>query len=130
MIMSNNYTFAQQNSIFLNQIDSVLPANEVFNISFQESKNNLEINWKIEKGYYLYLNSIKVTINKDDVAYQILDSELFEHEDEFFGKTTIIKNKFKISLESIGIKGDKNMEIYYQGCSERGFCYPIQTFKI
>ena len=128
--MSNNYTFAQQNSIFLNQIDSVLPANEVFNISFQESKNNLEINWKIEKGYYLYLNSIKVTINKDDVAYQILDSELFEHEDEFFGKTTIIKNKFKISLGSIGIKGDKNMEIYYQGCSERGFCYPIQTFKI
>jgi len=34
--MGNNYTFSQQNSIFLNQIDSVLPANEVFIISFEE----------------------------------------------------------------------------------------------
>ena len=38
LIVCNNYTFSQQNSIFLNQIDSVLPANEVFIISFEESQ--------------------------------------------------------------------------------------------
>ena len=130
LIVCNNYTFSQQNSIFLNQIDSVLPADEVFIISFEESKNDLEINWKIEKGYYLYLNSIKVTKIKDVIDYQIIESELFEHEDEFFGKTKIIRNKFKISIENVGSDASNDMEIHYQGCSDKGFCYPMQTFKI
>ena len=107
-----------------------MPANEVFIISFEESKNDLKINWKIEKGYYLYLNSIKVTKIKDVIDYQIIESELFEHEDEFFGKTMIIRNKIKITIENVDLDGSKDMKIRYQGCSDKGFCYPIQTFKI
>ena len=42
----------------------------------------------------------------------------------------IIRNKFKISIENVGSDASNDMEIHYQGCSDKGFCYPMQTFKI
>ena len=96
------------------------------------SKNNknLQINWHIEEGYYLYLNSVGVEIDKNKGKYKIISANLYDHEDEFFGKTKIIRNKLRISINNIEISDNKDIDIYYQGCSDKGFCYPVQNLKI
>ena len=66
ILTTNNPIFAEQNSKFFNEIEEILPAKEVFKITFVESNKNLEINWSIEKGYFknffcwqYFLNFIK-----------------------------------------------------------------------
>ena len=130
ILTANNLIFAEQNSKFFNEIEEILPAKEVFKISFLENNINLEINWNIEEGYYLYLNSIGIEIDKNKGKYKIISANLYDHEDEFFGKTKIIRNKLKISINNLEISDNKNVNVYYQGCSDKGFCYPIQNLKI
>ena len=130
ILTANNLIFAEQNSKFFNEIEEILPAKEVFKITFVESNKNLEINWSIEKGYYLYLNSVGIEIDKNKGKYKIISANLYDHEDEFFGKTKIIRNKLKISINNLEIIDNKDIDIYYQGCSDKGFCYPVQNLKI
>ena len=124
----NNFIFAEQNSKFFNQIDEILPAKDVFKITFTKNNKNLKINWKIEEGYYLYLNSVDIKINANKRKYRIISANLYDHEDEFFGKTKIIKNLYKISFK-VPQSGTKT-KLFYQGCSEKGFCYPVQSINI
>tara|TARA_B100000965_G_scaffold309974_1_gene269293 strand:+ start:1687 stop:2106 length:420 start_codon:yes stop_codon:yes gene_type:complete len=130
ILIANTPIFAEQNSNFFNKINEVLPAKEVFKITYEENNKNLEINWNIEEGYYLYLNSVDIKINKNKRKYKIISGNLYDHEDEFFGKTKIIRNKFKISIKNLEISDNNNIDIYYQGCSDKGFCYPIENLKI
>ena len=130
ILTANNLIFAEKNSKFFNQIDEILPAKEVFKITFEENKKNLKINWKIEEGYYLYLNSVAIKINANKRKYRIISANLYDHEDEFFGKTKIIRNKLEISIKNLEISDNKDVDIYYQGCSDKGFCYPVQNLKI
>ena len=101
ILTANNLILAEQNSKFFNEIEEMLPAKEVFKISFLENNKNLEINWHIEEGYYLYLNSVGIEIDKNKGKYKIISANLYDHEDEFFGKTKIIRNKLKISINNL-----------------------------
>ena len=130
ILTANNLIFAEQNSKFFKEIEEILPAKEVFKITFLENSKDLEINWHIEEGYYLYLNSVVIEIDKNKGKYKIISANLYDHEDEFFGKTKIIRNKLKISINNLEISDNKNIDIYYQGCSDKGFCYPVQNLKI
>ena len=130
ILTANNVIIAEQNSKFFSEIEEILPAKEVFKITFLENNENLEINWNIEEGYYLYLNSVGIEIDKNKGKYKIISANLYDHEDEFFGKTKIIRNKLKISINNLEISDNKDIDIYYQGCSDKGFCYPVQNLKI
>ena len=121
---------AEQNSKFFSEIEEILPAKEVFKITILENNKNLEINWNIQEGYYLYLDSVGIEIDRNKGKYKIISANLYDHEDEFFGKTKIIRNKLKISINNLEISDNKNIDIYYQGCSDKGFCYPVQNLKI
>ena len=121
---------AEQNSKFFSEIEEILPAKEVFKITILENNKNLEINWNIQEGYYLYLDSVGIEIDRNKGKYKIISANLYDHEDEFFGKTKIIRNKLKISINNLEISDNKDIDIYYQGCSDKGFCYPVQNLKI
>ena len=98
-------------------------------MSFSEDGGILKVNWSIEDGYYLYFDSI--LINKENqkiVDFDVTDGLIIDHEDEFFGETKIIRNILEIS--SIEEIETSLIEIAYQGCSDRGFCYPIQNKNI
>ena len=60
-----------------------------------------------------------------NLEFKIDEGNIIEHEDEFFGKTQIIRDSLKISLNNvINIEETK---VFYQGCADKGFCYPIQS---
>jgi len=130
ILTANNVIIAEQNSKFFSEIEEILPAKEVFKITILENNKNLEINWNIQEGYYLYLDSVGIEIDRNKGKYKIISANLYDHEDEFFGKTKIIRNKLKISINNLEISDNKEINIYYQGCSDKGFCYPVQNLKI
>ena len=130
ILTANNEIIAEQNSKFFSEIEEILPAKEVFKMTILENNKNLEINWNIQEGYYLYLDSVGIEIDKNKGIYKIISANLYDHEDEFFGKTKIIRNKLKISINNLEISDNKEINIYYQGCSDKGFCYPVQNLKV
>ena len=54
------------NDIF-NEVNKVLPAEKVFLIENSQTNKNFQISWTIKDGYYMYLDSIKVKNNQNDV---------------------------------------------------------------
>ncbi len=128
-LLCGGYTKADQNiSLMYLQDNEIKPADEVFVMSYSEDVGVLKVNWSIEDGYYLYFDSILIKENQEIVDFDVTDGMIIGHEDEFFGETKIIRNILEISsIEDI----ETNLiEITYQGCSDRGFCYPVQNKNI
>mgnify|MGYP006252212909 FL=1 len=97
-------------------------------MSYSEDEGVLKVNWSIEDGYYLYFDSILIKENQKIVDFDVTDGMIIDHEDEFFGETKIIRNILEISSKE---EIETNfIEIAYQGCSDRGFCYPVQNKNI
>ena len=128
-LLCGGFTKADQNiSLMYLQDNEIKPADEVFVMSYSEDGDVLKVNWSIEDGYYLYFDSILIKENQKIVDFDVTDGMIIDHEDEFFGETKIIRNILEISsIEEI----ETNLiEITYQGCSDRGFCYPVQNKNI
>ena len=118
---------AEEESLFNLKNNEILPADEAFKLETSLVQDTLKIKWLIGDEYYLYLDSIIVKANKELVKHEILDAKILDHEDIFFGKTKILKDKFVISIKNSSYR---SLEVSYQGCSEQGFCYPIQKVTI
>ena len=128
-LLCGGHTKADQDISFMYlQDNEIKPADEVFVMSYSEDGGVLKVNWSIEDGYYLYFDSILIKENQEIVDFDVTDGMIIDHEDEFFGETKIIRNILEISsIEEI----ETNLiEIEYQGCSDRGFCYPVQNKNI
>ncbi len=128
-LLCGGYTKADQDISFMYlQDNEIKPADEVFIMSYSKDGGVLKVNWSIEDGYYLYFDSILIKENQEIVDFDVTDGMIIDHEDEFFGETKIIRNILEISsIEEI----ETNLiEITYQGCSDRGFCYPVQNKNI
>ena len=120
---------AEKNVLFLESNNEILSAEEAFGLNLLKKDGNIIIaTWDIIDDCYLYLNSISVKEKADAISFKVLEGNAIDYEDEFFGKTKIIKNLYKISFkfasENTGTK------ISYQGCSEKGFCYPVQSINV
>ena len=118
---------AEEELLFNLKNNKILSASEAFKLETSLVQDTLKIKWIIGDEYYLYLDSIKVMANKELIKHKILDSKVLDHEDIFFGKTKILKDKLVISIKSSPLE---SLEVSYQGCSEQGFCYPIQKVTI
>ena len=128
MCIRDSTKAGQDISFMYLQDNEIKPADEVFVMSYSEDGDVLKVNWSIEDGYYLYFDSILIKENQKIVDFDVTDGMIIDHEDEFFGETKIIRNILEIlSIEEI----ETNLiEITYQGCSDRGFCYPVQNKNI
>ena len=116
-------------NLFDNQ-NTIPVAGEVFVLSSTYDGENIYLSWEIKDGYYMYLKSIELKNNNELISYDIFDSKIELHEDEFFGETQILKKKFNIKADLNYILNLSDVFIYYQGCSESGFCYPLQKNKL
>ena len=125
--LSSSNISAEEKLLFNLKNNEILPADEAFKLETSLVQDTLKIKWIIGDEYYLYLDSIMVKANKELVKHEILNSKVLDHEDIFFGKTKILKDKLVISIKNSSFK---SLEVSYQGCSEQGFCYPIQKVTI
>jgi len=112
-------------SLFENQ-NKIPVAEEVFKLSTNNKDGEVFLSWNIKDGYYMYLQSIELKHNEKSIPFDILESKEELYTDEFFGETKILRDSFKIKAELNSLLNLLDVFIYYQGCSEAGFCYPVQ----
>ena len=118
------------NILASNQIvlgNEILDPKDAFKMTVTKIEDSLFLNWKIEKTYYLYQNSIKV-INKDQsIAFDLIGDPIV-HKDEFLGETVIFRNNLALKISDQTERNLKNYEVTFQGCAEKRFCYtPIKV---
>ena len=108
--------------------NDILKPSDAFATSGYIDNDLLYINWRINNGYYLYKTSVKIMNVDNELEYIIIESNESTYEDEFFGKTQILRGELFIRTSKV--ENLNNLLIYFQGCSDSGFCYPLQSQEI
>jgi len=96
---------------------------EAFQFDFIQNGDQLEVNFVIAEGYYLYKKQFK-TVNKDVELGEPIFPKGVEIEDEFFGISEVFFDQANISYPITYAKQDGAVKLRYQGCAEAGLCYP------
>ena len=130
ILLSTNLSLLLASSEFLEKKNTIPEAKEVFIVSSYVDKNLIKISWEIKDGFYLYLNSVQVKKNANIIPYIVIYSDQSIYSDEFFGTTQILRKEFQITINNSDLLDLSNILIKYQGCSDSGFCYPMQTKKL
>lgn len=121
MLGGNNFIFPENDN-------EVVPAKEAFSLDIIKENDAITATWNIKEDCYIYLDSVSVAKEGSKIKFKRLEGDSLDYRDEFFGETKIIKDILKISFEYS--PEDKRIKISYQGCSEKGFCYPVQVLSI
>ncbi len=94
--------------------------------------NRIHVRWDIAKGYYLYRDKFTFELQDAD-GVRIGDISLPRGEkkvDQAFGETEVYHDKveFELPLQRTNLAATPvTLVANYQGCAEKGFCYPPQT---
>ena len=127
-IFSFSFADSESSSLY-NKKSDFLPVDKAFKFKIYSSKDlkQLDIKFKIETDYYLYKNKIDIKIDP------ILNFDLIKDngeikEDEFFGKQEVFYNDTTIKIiPKAPLSKRYQIILQYQGCSEKGLCYPPVT---
>ena len=125
-------SFANDGFSFYDEKEAFLPVEEAFQFQLlpDENKSLIKIELNNAPGYYTYKGKFKVSFDpstKIEITYPQGDIK----EDEFFGKQEVYFGKQIITILLKGqIPTDQKIKIDYQGCSEKGLCYPPSTHII
>lgn len=96
-----------------------------------KADGGLEAKFTIAKGHYLYRDKLKFTIQQP-AGVKVAGLDLPEAEvkdDPNFGKMRIYHNSFTAGVKLAGLpQGETTLKLTatFQGCSEKGICYPPQ----
>lgn len=109
-------------SLFSND-DEFLKVDEAFSFNFYQKNNLLEVSFDIAPEYYLYRHQFKFKGDKTQFTPVLLPDGI-DHEDEFFGVQKIFTDNLTFTINLEHVSSDASIKISYQGCAEKGLCYP------
>ena len=114
----------------------ILPPNQAFKVSAKVlAPDRIEISWDIAEGYYLYRNKMLFESKTGQVRLGEPDFPPGQTKhDENFGDMEVYRNGINIPISLIVENDAFSLQLLaqYQGCSDRGICYPPQktTFDL
>lgn len=123
-------------------LPKVLSPDEAFQLDLAHTGSTVNVSWTIAPECYLYRESIKVDLlkNNHDTLTLLNETTLPEGkkiQDPAFGEQVIYTHTLTFNIDLSKIISSANhfpliVEVNYQGCSETGFCYPPITkfFKV
>ena len=118
-------------SIFGDDNYSPLKEDEAFKVSFFHQDSLIEISWEIAANHFLYINSIEVLNEQQEmIDFEITKGDVLVIDDLFFGKTSVAKDYLRIDLPFKNTDENKKLTINYQGCKKDTYCYPIISKEI
>ncbi|VXC20298.1 Thiol:disulfide interchange protein DsbD 1 [Pseudomonas sp. 8Z] len=114
----------------LNNSSDFLPVREAFKLSLVGSDaQSIRLRFVAAEGYYLYRHRLNFKVEPSDL--QLGTPELPPGEpkhDEFFGDTEVYYEVLDVSLP---LNNPDNrplrLQVGYQGCADKGLCYPPET---
>ena len=102
------------------------PPDEVFQYEVEAQADQVLIHWSVMPEFYLYKTKFSFTSRTPGTS---LGEPFYPpgkmHEDEFFGRQEIFREKFTISIPYRRDAGGGflELEMKLQGCADYGFCY-------
>lgn len=117
----------------LNNSDDFLPVREAFRLRLSASSaDSVKLSFIAAEGYYLYRHRLQFRAEPADVALgePRLPDGLHKH-DEFFGDVEVYYGVLDVELPlSRAPRGPYTLVVTYQGCADKGLCYPPETERI
>lgn len=112
-----------------------LAADEAFRFHTSlHSRETLIISWQIADGYYLYQDKFRFSVPQNSTEHWLLAHRLpaaVAHTDEFFGDVNVYYTEVSAEIDiSAFQEPPMTLDVQFQGCSEEGLCYPLQTRRI
>lgn len=110
--------------------EEFLPPEEAFkSAASMKDAQTLSVNYAIAPDYYLYRNKLKFSVTSPaGVTAGTPDTPTPDvKEDPNFGRTEVYHHDFTAGIplsRALGAGEKLTVEISYQGCSEKGICYP------
>jgi thiol:disulfide interchange protein DsbD len=100
------------------------PADQVFSLTASRStEGGLQFGWSIAPGNYLYRDKIVVkTATGAAVAVSAPSGQI--KDDPTFGTTEIYHDHVQAEVAGRNLPTAGQVVVIYQGCAERGICYP------
>jgi thiol:disulfide interchange protein DsbD len=114
----------------LNNSADFLPVREAFRLSLDDSTpERLKLQFNAAEGYYLYRHRFQFTASDPEV---VIDAAVFpageSKTDEYFGEVEVYYGVLAVELP---IRNPDNkpytLRVSYQGCADKGLCYPPET---
>jgi thioredoxin:protein disulfide reductase len=115
--------------------DDFLPPDQAFRFNaLAGGTDTVRLNWEIADGYYLYRTRVKVSTPS---ASAQLGTPQFPpgqvKQDEYFGRQEIYHHELAVSVPVARAKGgdlELPLQVSYQGCADKGLCYPPITKSV
>ncbi|MGL4316222.1 MAG: protein-disulfide reductase DsbD [Pseudomonas sp.] len=117
----------------LNNSADFLPVREAFRLSLVESTpTSVKLRFVAAEGYYLYRHRFQFRIEPSDLAKgeAVLPAGEAKH-DEYFGDVEVYHGVLDVELpldNPIGLP--LTLHVTYQGCADKGLCYPPETERL
>jgi thiol:disulfide interchange protein DsbD len=115
--------------------DDFLPADKAFRFdATADGSDRVRLNWEIAEGYYLYRARIKVSTTS--TAAQLGPTQFPPGQiksDEYFGKQEVYHHELIASVPVARARGgalELPLQVTFQGCAEKGLCYPPITTTV
>ncbi len=109
------------------------PPDEVFRYEVEAQAGRILIHWSVAPEFYLYKDRFSFASLTPGIS---LGAPLYPpgemHEDEFFGRQEIFREKFTVSIPYQGAADGASIELEMklQGCADYGFCYVPLTWTV
>ncbi|MEG0635969.1 MAG: protein-disulfide reductase DsbD [Pseudomonas sp.] len=116
----------------LNNSADFLPVREAFKLNLiQGDAQAIKLRFVPTEGYYLYRHRFQFRTEPADIklgAVQLPAGEA-KH-DEFFGDVEVYHNIVDVDLPRTDDKRPFTLVVTYQGCADKGLCYPPETERL
>mgnify|MGYP001389689917 FL=1 len=110
---------------FLEKItnNKVLSGDEAFIFSAHiQDDESIILTWTIKENCFLYKDKFKTYLDTNLVENKKIEGEAIRINDIYFGNVDVFYNSVRQTIDNTEDVG--SVKVVYQGCNEKGFCYP------
>lgn len=100
-----------------------LEVDEAFQLSAEVVGDKIVARWTLADGYYLYQHRFGFSADGARLGKPLFPAGKPYH-DENFGDVTIYTTFVEVPVPITAAQGDFTVQIDYQGCADKGLCYP------
>jgi len=116
---------------FLEKItnNNVLSSDEAFIFSAHiQDDESIILTWTIKENCFLYKDKFKTYADTDLIEDQKIEGKAIRINDIYFGNVDVFYNSVIQTVDKTEDLGF--IKVVYQGCNEKGFCYPPLSKEI
>ncbi len=117
--------------------DDILPPEQAFQVSADViDGETVRLSWQVAPGTYLYEDKVEIRVDGRDLSageFQLPKAKIKRDSvkpDGSFGDVAVYEQSFEVQvpIRRGGTEpADLSIDVKYQGCAERGICYPPQS---